>query len=163
MQRNGAEFVQYFVSGVSSTFEAVLSETPERGQITAESSGNTCHQVNVIIGVTGEAQGHVILGMSLVVADKIASAMMGQRCITFDAMAASAICELTNLICGSAVSEMAESSYVCDLTPPTIIRGVKVNISSLAVPTVVIPMKLTFGEIALSVALRSRDAKPRAA
>ena len=116
----------------------------------------TSQQCNVVCGVTGQAHGQVIYGMSLTTADKIASAMLGQPIKTFDQLAASAIAELGNMISGNAMSKLSESGYISDITPPTIIRGTNVKISTLSIPAVVIPLDTAQGELFITVGLQGK-------
>jgi chemotaxis protein CheX len=157
MESIKVEFVNPFVAGAFSTLSMMLGETPERGQIVLEPTGATTNQVNVVVGITGQAQGHLILGMTLLTADRIASHMIGERVHTFNALAASAISELTNMICGQAMTELSNANYLCDITPPSIIRGVKVNISCFAVPAILIPITVSQGAISLTISLRSHS------
>lgn len=116
----------------------------------------TSQQCNVVCGITGQIEGQVIFGMSLVSADKIASHMLGQQIKSFDQLAASAIAELGNMISGNAMSKLSESGYVCDITPPTIIRGTSVKVSMLSIPAIVIPITCQQGAVSLTVGLQGR-------
>ena len=153
---NEGQFISPFVSGAFSVLSMMLGETPVKGPLEANSSSSTSNQVNVVVGVTGQAQGSIVLGMSLVCADRIASKMIGEPIRTFDVMAASAISELANMICGSALNELSNQGLTCDLTPPTVIRGQKVKISSTAIPTIHLHIILSYGDITLSVSLKSK-------
>jgi chemotaxis protein CheX len=114
----------------------------------------TSQQCNIIIGVTGKVQGQVIYGMSLSTADKIASQMLGQTIRTFDQLAASAIAELGNMITGNATSLLAEAGYQCDITPPSLMRGRNIKITTLAIPALVVPVETPFGQIEITVSLQ---------
>lgn len=147
------ELVNPFISAAFSVLESVLGETPSKGTLMVQSHGSTRHQVNVIIGVTGEVTGHIIFGMSLQTADRIASTMIGQPIRIFDALAASAIAELGNMISGNGLLHLSETGLICDVTPPTIIRGHDVEISTLTVPALIIPLMLDVGEFTVTVGL----------
>ena len=148
------EYINPFLSGACSVLEMVLGETPVKQGLSAQPTSFTSEQCNVVCGVTGQAQGQVIYGMSLSVADKIASHMLGEPIKTFDALAASAIAELGNMISGSAMSGLCDAGYVCDITPPAIIRGTKVEISTLNIPAVVIKLGTSKGPLSITVGLQ---------
>jgi chemotaxis protein CheX len=150
------EYINPFVSAAFSVLESVLGSAPAKGQLAMRPSVFTSQQCNVITGVTGKIEGQVIYGMSLITADKVASAMIGQPIRTFDQLAASAIAELGNMITGNAMALLAEAGYICDITPPTIIRGTNVKISTLSIPALVIPVSLEQGEVELTVSLQER-------
>lgn len=149
-------YINPFLTGASSVLEMVLGETPVRTGLVAQRTSFTSEQCNVVCGVTGQAHGQVIFGMTLAVADKIASHMLGEPIKTFDALAASAIAELSNMICGSAMSNLSEAGFVCDITPPAIIRGSKVEISTLNIPAVVISLQTNMGALSITVGLQGR-------
>ncbi len=154
------EYVGPFVSGAVSVLTSLLGQTPVRGDLSARPQLFTSQQVNVVCGVTGVIEGQVIYGMSVQTADKVASGMIGQAIVTFDALAASAIAELGNMISGHSVSGLASAGFICDITPPTIIRGNNVKISTFNVPSLVVPIKIPeIGEIEITICLRERVAR----
>ena len=122
----------------------------------------TTQQVTIITGVNGEVEGTVLYGMSLVTAQKVASAMMGQPIQKMDDMAWSAISELGNMITGNATQLLFDSGYKCDITPPSILRGINMEVSTF-VPALVVPMATRFGRIEVNVALAESAARARAA
>jgi chemotaxis protein CheX len=150
------EYINPFVVASSSVLEMVLGHTPEKGALSMQPVPFTSQQCNVVCGVTGQIQGNIIYGMSMITADQIASAMLGQPIKTFDQLAASAIAELGNMISGNAMLHLSEAGFVCDITPPTIIRGTKVQFSTLTIPAIVIPLEVQQGHIYITVGLEIR-------
>lgn len=154
------EYISPFVEASMNVIQTLLSVTPERGQLSARPQVFTTQQVNIVCGITGAVEGQVIYGMSIIAADKIASRMLGAPVVTFDQLAASAIAELGNMISGNSLTLLAGRGYPCDITPPTIIRGSNVKISTLDIPALVIPMKLKeIGEFEINVSLKERLAR----
>ena len=151
-----AEYINPFILAAVSVLEMVLGEAPRQGTPAMQPATFTSQQCNVVCGVTGQAHGQVIYGMSLATADKVASAMLGQPIKTFDQLAASAIAELGNMISGNAMSQLSEGGYVCDITPPTIIRGTNVKISTLSIPAIVIPLGTAQGQLLITVGLQGK-------
>ncbi|HLK59276.1 MAG TPA: chemotaxis protein CheX [Chthonomonadaceae bacterium] len=150
------QYINPFVNAAFSVIEMVMGGQAEKGSLAMRPTFFTSQQCNVITGVTGKIEGQVIYGMSLVTADQIASLMLGQPVRTFDQLAASAIAELANMITGNAMALLSEAGYVCDITPPSIVRGTNVKISMLNVPSLVIPIKIEAGEIEMTVCLQER-------
>ncbi len=151
-----AEYINPFILAANAVLEMVLGAVPTKGPLAMQPTTFTSQQCNIVCGVTGQAHGQVIYGMSLTTADKVASHMLGQPIKTFDQLAASAIAELGNMISGHALAKLSESSYICDITPPTIIRGKDVNISTLSIPAIVIPLGTEQGEMFITVGLQGR-------
>jgi chemotaxis protein CheX len=85
----------------------------------------------------------------------IASMMMGSQMRVFDQTVASAISELGNMITGSSSAIFAGQGLICNITPPTLVRGNSIRISTLNTPTLVIPLIFEgFGQIKVNVSLR---------
>lgn len=151
------QYINPFVCAAFSVIETLIAVKPEKGPLTARPAVFTSQQCNVMTGVTGQIEGQVIYGMSLITADKMASAMLGQPVRTFDQLAASAIGELGNMITGNASSVLSDANIICDITPPSIIRGTNVKISTLNIPALVVPVILAdIGEIEIIVSLQER-------
>jgi len=151
------EYVSPFLQGALNVMQLLLNVSPERGQLSARPQMFTTQQVNIVCGITGEIEGQVIYGMSIIAADKIASIMLGAPVVTFDQLAASAIAELGNMISGNSMTALSSTGYVCDITPPTIIRGSNVKISTVDIPALVIPLKLKdIGDFEINVSLQER-------
>jgi chemotaxis protein CheX len=151
-----AEYINPFVLASHSVLEMVLGARPVQGEVAAQPSTFASQQCSIVCGVTGQVQGQVIYGMSLLTADKIASTMLGQTIKSFDALAASAIAELGNMISGNAMQYLSEAGWVCDITPPTVMRGTNVKISTISIPAIVIPLTLPQGELFVTVGLQGR-------
>lgn len=148
------EYVQPFVVSAAHVIKEVLGTMPERGELGVRPKMFTTQQVSIVCGIIGDVQGQVIYGMTVTAADKIASKMLGQHVITFDQLAASAIAELGNMISGHSATMLAGQGFRCDITPPTIIRGKDVVISTHDVPAIVIPLQIDeIGTIEVNVSL----------
>jgi chemotaxis protein CheX len=151
------EYVSPFAEATIKVVEMVLNITPERGVLSARPQIFTTQQISIVCGITGDITGLVIYGMSMVTADKIASRMIGAPVVTFDGLAASAIAELGNMVSGNSMSLLSGEGYSCDITPPTIIRGSNVKITTLNVPALVIPMTIPdIGEFEINVSLQEK-------
>ena len=150
------EYINPFASAAFSVLTSVLGNEPSKGSLAMRPSVFTSQQCNVVTGVTGQIEGQVLYGMSLNTADRVASHMLCEPIRTFDQLAASAIAELANMVTGNAMTLLSEAGYVCEITPPSIIRGTNVKISTLGIPALVVPICVEQGEIELTVCLRER-------
>ena len=158
------EYISPFVEASFAVVESVLNTTASRGQLSARPQVFTSQQVNIVCGIAGDIVGQVIYGMSIVTADKIASQMLGQSIVTFDQLAASAIAELGNMISGNSMTLLTKQGFICEITPPTIVKGTNVKISTLDTPTLVIPMKIKgLGDLEINVSLKEKVIKKDAA
>lgn len=77
-------------------------------------------EINVLLGLTGDLKGNILLGANKSTVLKIASAMMGgMEFPEVDDMVLSGISEFTNMVGGSATTKL--SSMSLDISPPTVI------------------------------------------
>jgi chemotaxis protein CheX len=150
------EFINPFVSASFSVLTAVLGSEPTKGKISLRPAHLPSGECSIITGVTGMVSGQVVYGMSMETAYRLASAMIGMPVTEFDQLAASAISELGNMITGNSMSLLAQAGYICDITPPTIIRGKSMRISTVDIHALMIPMITSYGEIEIALSLRGQ-------
>jgi chemotaxis protein CheX len=111
--------------------------------------------VVIIIGIAGEFKGQVFFSMDESTACKIASAMMfGMEVDTLGDMAKSAIAELGNMIMGNVSTEFFNNGIKIDITPPTILVGSDMAVSTKGIKTICVPLILeNVGKIEIDVAV----------
>lgn len=156
-----AEIVNPFLKAALSFLEEHLNMEVTRGQLRLDSSKCTSGEINVAIGVTGDAEGTVLYSMSERTAKSIASVLIGEPVPVFNALAESAIAEMGNIITGRAAFGLEEEGFRCRLSPPAIIAGRGVVISTLDIQRLVIPLELKVGYLEISVALRYDSFGPK--
>lgn len=112
----------------------------------------------IIIGVTGEMRGQVLIGMTEETACAIASKMCMMEVKTIDDFASSAIGELGNMIMGNAAIVFSSNGVGIDITPPTLSHG-EVSFTNNFAKTLCVPMVFAdgSGSIDLFLALRQED------
>lgn len=77
----------------------------------------------IMLGITGEMKGQVILCFQNEIALDIASKMCMMPITELNELAQSAVCELCNMILGNAATIFSTKGIVIDITPPTMCRG----------------------------------------
>lgn len=102
----------------------------------------------VLIGITGQLYGSVILSFSTNLACKIASIMMGGMSVPeLDEIAKSAVAELSNMILGNAAANLYKIGITVDITPPTVFTGSNMSVSPTQGETISFPLKFDDGEV----------------
>lgn len=149
------EFINPFASAVVMVFQKEFGMNVMREQLNMHLSPVTGADVNTILGVTGQLEGQVIYTFDEGVALRIAGALMGEECQEFDEIAKSAVAELGNIITGNAAIGLSENGYSCVLTPPTILTGKELIMTTFA-PILTIPFQTDFGAVTVHVALREK-------
>lgn len=107
----------------------------------------------IIIGVTGEMRGQVLIAMSEENACGIASKMCMMEVTKIDDFAASALSELGNMIMGNAATVFSSNGIGIDITPPTLSHG-EVSFTNNFAKTLCVPMTFDGGQVDLFLALR---------
>lgn len=83
----------------------------------------TSDSLVIIIGVTGEMRGQVMIAFENAVACDIASKMCMMPITQLDELSTSAICELGNMIMGNTATVFSTKGIGIDITPPTVCMG----------------------------------------
>ena len=110
--------------------------------------------VIIMIGITGEMRGSVIIALTYNKALEIASKMMmGMPVTELDEMATSAISELGNMIMGNAATILSTKGVGIDITPPTLCRG-NLTITQSYTKNICIPLSGDDITIELDVAVK---------
>ena len=116
------------------------------------------YEVRVLVGVFGDIQGQVICGMTVETAKNIASHMISAEVTELDLMSESALCELKNIIVGTASTNLSKKGYHCNITPPLFIFGGEIPEFLKHIHTALaIPIRTPFGSVDINLALRKDE------
>ncbi len=164
------KFMNPFVEAANEVLLAEVNVPSARGNLSLQKSALTSDDVTVLISLVGQVQGVVLYGLSTKTALALVSRMMGQEFSEFDTLAQSGIAELGNVITGRATIKLAETGFVSNISPPTLIHGKSVTISTLDFARIVVPLTSELGDIVVHLALResppdgrTKNAVPQAA
>lgn len=107
----------------------------------------------IIIGVTGEMRGQVLIAMTERDACNIASKMCMMEVTSIDDFAASALSELGNMIMGNAATVFSSNGVGIDITPPTLSHG-EVSFTNTYAKSLCVPLVFADAKVELYLALR---------
>lgn len=152
------DYINPFISASQTVLrDLVHIETKLGKPYLAEASyeGNT---LIIIIGITGELRGQVIINMTSATACNIASKMMmGMPVDELNDMAKSAVSELANMILGNTATIFSKKGINLDITPPSLALGNNISISVADSKTICIPLELEDGSsFNLNVAIKEK-------
>lgn len=149
-----AKFLNPFVEAAAEVLQAEVQTGIQRGQLSLQKSSFTGNDVTVLISLVGQIQGVVLYDMSLETSLKLVTAMTDQRFTEFDSLAQSGIAELGNVITGRATIKLSEAGFQSMISPPTLIEGKGIQISTLDFSRIVVPLQTDHGDITVHLALR---------
>lgn len=107
----------------------------------------------IMIGVTGEMRGQVIMSMTEKDACDITSKMCMMEVSVIDDFAASALSELGNMIMGNAATVFSSNGIGIDITPPTLSHG-EVSFTNMFAKSLCIPLAFNDTSIDMYLAIR---------
>jgi chemotaxis protein CheX len=150
-----AEYINSFLNASKDILAQMAGISSEMGKIYVKDSPFASQNVAIIIGLTGTIKGQVLINMSEPMALKIASNMMGGMPVAaLDEIARSAISELGNMILGNAATLLYNLGVTMDITPPTLLVGEKISLSTAQIKTICIPLQTEMGTFEIDIAVK---------
>ena len=149
------DHINPFIQASRTVMKSVANTDVSLGKVYLKSSPYSSETIVIVVGLMGELRGQVIFSMNKSVALKIASAMMmGMPITELDEMSKSAIAESANMILGNAATLLYDKGIKIEITPPSLMMGDNIQISTPNMKTLCIPLILsTGGTIELDIAL----------
>ncbi|MDD4295851.1 MAG: chemotaxis protein CheX [Ruminiclostridium sp.] len=137
------EYINPFIEASQQVFNMMTGIKPELGTVHLKNSPYPGDSVAVIVGLTGKIRGQVIISLSVDTAKSVASIMMGGMPVNeLDDFAKSAISELGNMIMGNTATILFSRGIGIEITPPSLLMGEKIIISSTNMKTICVPLDL---------------------
>lgn len=149
------DHINPFIQASRTVMKTVANIDVTLGKVYLKTSPYSSDTVVVVVGLMGALRGQVLFSMDKPVALQIASAMMMGMTITeLDEMSKSAITESANMILGNAATLLYNNGVKIEITPPSLMMGDNIQISTPNMKTLCIPLLLnTGGKIELDIAL----------
>lgn len=151
---SNVKFMNPFIDAANEVLLAEADVQTQRGNLSLHKSALTTNDITVLISLVGQVQGVVLYGMSIPTGLALVSGMMGQEFTEFDNLAQSGVAELGNVITGRATIKLSQAGFASNISPPTLIQGKGVKISTLDFSRIVVPLVTDLGEITVHLALR---------
>jgi chemotaxis protein CheX len=148
------KFLNPFVEAAAEVLEKEVAVTVKRGNLTMQATAMTTDEVTVLINLVGQVQGVVLYCMPFATGLNMVSQMMGQKFTEFDTLAQSGVSELGNVITGRATIKLSRAGYQSNISPPTMIIGQGIQISTLDFSRIVVPIQTELGNMTVHLALR---------
>ena len=119
-----AKLVNPFVDAFTTVMPQMGFPEPKRLKMNVREQNAVSKGVSVIVGFTKQIRGNVVYNMSEDTAKFIASTMMmGMPVAEFDAMAQSAISEMSNMLTANAATNLTGMGLEVDISTPSLSIG----------------------------------------
>lgn len=133
-----ADHINPFLLSATKVMKDMCMVDVKLGKPSITEANFTADTVIIMIGITGEIKGQVLITFSPTTSCDIASRMMMMPVTSLDEISISAISELGNMILGNAATVFSTKGIEIDITPPTICRGnvtfMSTNAQNICVP-----------------------------
>ena len=124
-----AKLVNPIVDAFMSVLPMIGLPTPTKQGMGVKAIVANSLGVSVLVGFTRQLKGSVVYNMTEDTAKFIASTMMmGMPVETFDEMAQSAICELSNMLTANAATNITALGYDVDISTPSLTVGKDISV-----------------------------------
>lgn len=149
------EYINPFIKASTEVLKMIAQIDFKTGKPYMKSSPFTPSSVMIVVGITGEIQGQAVISMTQELAMGVASKMMmGMPVTELDEMAKSALSELGNMIMGNAATLLYNEEVQVDITPPSLMVGEGIVISSATMATVGVPLNSELGTMNFDISIK---------
>ncbi len=150
-----AEIVNSFIGAALKVVNSFSPNSYNVGKPFIREGDFKADDIVIILGITGEIRGQATLTMNFDLGKSIASQMMmGMPVSEIDDMAKSALSELGNMIMGNAATLLYNNGIQTDITPPSLVVGQSMEISTPAMERVCVPLSGELGTVHFEVGVK---------
>lgn len=159
-QTINVEYINPFLAASVTVTKQIANIEAKIGKPSIKAASFSQESLLIIMGVTGEMRGQVILNFPLPTAKNIAGRMCSMTFDEMNELAESAVCELCNMILGNTATLYSLKNIAIDITPPTICRGSDIMFTQNYSVNIAIPVNYGDGfGFEVNVALAKEDKK----
>lgn len=149
------EYIEPFVNATKNVLQGVLRSEVTSGRTALVEGGVINGEVMIIVYVSGESPGSVILSMDAPTALGVCGAMAGAAAAELDAENLDILAELANMVAGNATSVLNDLGYDFSMSAPIVLAATKLREKTAGFEMVRIPIRSQHGEISVNVAMRT--------
>lgn len=149
------EYINAFIKASTEVLNNFVSDKFSVGKPYIRSNPFPTKEIVIILGITGDIKGQAVFSLTEEIAKKVASAMMmGMPVDEIDEMAKSALSELGNMIMGNSATLLFNAGMKIDITPPSLVKGTSIEITSAGMETICVPLVSALGDIEFDIGIK---------
>jgi len=149
-----AERINPFVEAAFTAFGEVTGRGVGRGALAVRDEGAALRGVCCVVGVTGDVDGVVLFDMGEPEALSLAELVTGRKVARLGAMEQVAVFGLISLIVRQALGSLEAQGLRGESSTPALLTGPNMRFVFGEREVLVVPLKLSIGEVDLCLALR---------
>lgn len=149
------EYINAFIKASTEVLNNFVSDKFSVGKPYIRNNPFPTKEIVIILGITGDIKGQAVFSLTEDIAKKVASAMMmGMPVDEIDEMAKSALSELGNMIMGNSATLLFNAGMKIDITPPSLVKGTSIEITSAGMETICVPLVSALGDIEFDIGIK---------
>ena len=149
------KYVNPFITATIHLFDTMLKMHVVPGKPVLKQEPYPSFDVSGIIGLSGSAQGSIVISFPKVMALKVVSALLGTELKVVGPEMTDGIGELANIIAGNAKQNLEGLNLSISL-PNVILGKDHVVASQSGTPAIIVPFTCNMGSFAMEVSLKTR-------
>jgi chemotaxis protein CheX len=114
------ELIQPFINAADAVLAETLKSPTRIGDVTMEEEAYRRKGVASLVTIKGDIEGRIIFDIDSPTAAKVASYLAGSPVPESDEVARETVCELANMVIGSAVTALNDQGFRFKIYPPVV-------------------------------------------
>jgi chemotaxis protein CheX len=148
------ELIQPFINAADAVLAETLKTPTRIGDVTMDEEAYRRKGVASVVTIKGEIEGRIIFDIDTPTAGKVASYLAGTEMPESEDMARETVCELANMVIGSAVTALNDQGFRFKIFPPVVHEETLGEKSSEEQEALVMCFDTGSGNIFMNIALR---------
>jgi chemotaxis protein CheX len=144
--------IQPFINSMDAVIAETMGCTAQIADVTMEEGNYERTGIAARVSMTGDIQGRIILDMDSAAARQVASDFAGGT--STDETVREAICELTNMVIGNAVTQLNDSGFQFRVHPPEVYAMETETLKAADKEAVVLRFETSRGMVYLNISIR---------
>lgn len=149
------EYIEPFIISTIRVLDSVIQSDISRGEISLVRNADFSGELSVVIPLSGDAEGSIVLNMDNDTALRICALMNGEPFESVSPLVMDSIAELANMIAGNSTSRLNELGHDFSVAPPAVLRREGPGRRTPAVEAFQVPLFTECGEVTMNIALRT--------
>lgn len=159
------ELIQPFINAADAVLAETLQSPTRIGDVTMDEEAYRRKGVASLITVKGDIEGRIIFDIDTPTAAKVASYLAGAPVTESEEMARETVCELANMVIGSAITALNDQGFRFKVSPPVVHLEALGEKSSEDQEALVMCFDTDSGNVFMNIAMRQgrrrrTDSKP---
>ncbi len=148
------ELIQPFINAADAVIADMLKCSTRIGDVSMEEESYRRRGTAASIGISGDIEGRVIFDMEGPTAAKVATALAGMEVAETDQIVRETVCELANMVIGSAVTSLNDQGFRFKIHPPEIHDAEQGYKGSEDTEALVMVFETPAGSVFMNIAMR---------